>query len=436
MNQQRANSPVDDPGALSGESFNDSVRQRHDIVGGPCPLLHPVDSACACDWNCYKCSHKFRLGNAQERARYRESVLNDRRLGVLRVLDPPRRVFKVRLIRDNLRKPPSPQWGNLDQLPVELLDEICAISGEFPGGVAGLREDPGNPMAHNQLSLAIGQRPCTERHVPGLGVGGRASNWGRRCPNDRFGAGPGYEGRIHSCQEFKCRQRRNSYRFINTPGSQAWVCEDHFNGAKDWWKLHNRTNLDKSHRVPPCRYHEEQLMRQYPNGINTCTCSNVSFTSWQCRSCFDHKIRKMRRNFQYRVELPFRGDADLSITRPVVLPGENGKVYWSDWKVVRAMLAKVHPCMHEPVGDCTFKRIGGIYRKRVLDCRCCGGVIVQPQKQSAELLEPDFFEGEVGQRTFPWTAVRGTAQAIRKSTRGTGAGSLVELDEQGKARYT
>lgn len=99
-------------------------------------------------------------------------------------------------------------------------------------------------------------------------------------------------------------------------------------------------------------------------------------------------MRKMRENFKNRVELPYRGDADLAITRPVVPEGQNDSMYWGRWEVVRRMLAEVHPCMHEPVEGCLFKRLGGIHRKRVLDCRCCGGVIVQPAPEPKVRVRP------------------------------------------------
>lgn len=266
------------------------------------------------------------------------------------------------------------------------------------------------------------------------------------------GAGVPYHGAIHVCKEHDCLTNRRHAasqvpRFANnaldaaTPGLRAWVCQDHLDGAKTWWGLHDRTNFDKSHRVPPCSFHEVQFMEEYPDGHNSCTCENVSFDSWQCRSCFEHKIRKMIENFQMRVDLPFRGDADLRVTRPylggIVPPqGTSNEVYWSDWRVVRRMLARVHPCMHnDNVSRCKIQRIGGIQRRRVLDCRCCGGLIVErPRNPNANPLSSDYFRDPEGRRTLPWTIVRGDNRTARRSARRHGGGLLVELDDQGRAR--
>ncbi|KAL8828573.1 MAG: hypothetical protein Q9191_002510 [Dirinaria sp. TL-2023a] len=305
-----------------------------------------------------------------------------------RIADPPRRIFTVRPTKiDPPRLPTAAnQWGTMTRLPVEVRDMISAYVGDFPAGVAalnsaGLTQNPLDPRSHNNLTLALWQYPCTEKsHPPGAVFNGaQLPGPSIPCPNNRKGAGLPYQGRIRNCQGHGNLGLSCCGTVGQTPHDIAYICEDHFRGTKTWWQLHDRANFDKCHKVPPCRYHETQLMRQYPEGVNTCTCNNVDLESWQCAQCFDWKVRRMGVNFFARVELPYRGDADMSILRPAVAPGENPNIYWSDWRVVREMLARQHPCMHFPVSGCTFKRLGGIHRKRVLDCRCCGGIIVQPQ---------------------------------------------------------
>lgn len=100
----------------------------------------------------------------------------------------------------------------------------------------------------------------------------------------------------------------------------------------------------------------------------------------------------------------------LAVTRP--------QVYWRDWRAMRRMLARVHPCMHTPAWECNVKRIGVIRSTAVLNCRCCGGLIVEPQKP---LRNKDLLEGEIGERK------------TRSSTCGAGSRDLYAPDDRGRA---
>ena len=433
----RPPSPLNDLG-FPGFTLGQAISRRHDLnpVWGCTSSRAPCHGQNPCQCICTICQHRWKLGDDDDREAYRVAQIDGRLDGDPEFCDPPRRIFTLRFV---YVPPPMPQprrkLGNLLQkLASETLDSISAFVGEFQIGAAGLRGRPaigGPAQAHHHLTFAVGQRPCTEGYSNTHHFGGASRQWDLtlRCPNDRHGAALPYQGQIHVCKEHDCLTNRRAVPHpgntltrgldADTPGSRAWVCQDHIDGAKTEWRLHDRTDFDKSHRVPPCTFHEKQLMRDHPRGINTCTCSRVSFDSWQCRACFEAKISKMTEAFQIRVDLPFRGDADIQIT---------GDRHWDDWRIVRRMLARDHPCLHsQNLQDCKVKRLGGIYRKRVLDCRCCGGVIVEPQAEpSNRKLRSMRGEGEKG---------TGGEQGVGSSAHPNKRAALVQLDDQGRAKY-
>lgn len=421
-------SPSNDLG-LPGISLTRIILQRHDDPTIACSSGQPpCQGQIPCQCNCTICQHRWRLGDDEDRTAYRDVQLLGRLNRDPAFCDPPRRIFTL---RPAYIPPPMPQpgnnWGKLQKLAPETLDSISAYVGGFQSGAAGLRGRPatGRPArAHHNLTFAVGQTPCTEGYSNTRRFGGELRDWDLtlRCPNDRHGAALPYHGRIYNCREWGCFQNRQDARSrgldADAPYSLPWICQDHIDGAKTEWRLHDRTDFDKSHRVPPCSFHEKQLMRNHPHGINTCTCSNVPFDSWQCRACFEAKITKMTEAFQIRVDLPFRGDADVRVTRDR---------HWFDWRAVRRMLARDHPCMHsQDARDCKVKRLGGIHRKRVLDCRCCGGLIVEPQVEPSDrVLRSNRIESEEG---------AGEEQGVGRSAGLKRRAPPVQPDGQGRAK--
>ena len=213
-----------------------SLLIRKPATGWPCPLGHGNPGPCDCE--CNECEHKFRVGNPDERRRYRECQAWGR--GIL-FQDPPKRKFRFRRAKTNQMMVPSRnQWGLLSRLPPELREEINALVGDYVGGITGARQQaqPLDPWAHNSLTLAVGQRPCTEGFEPVHRFSGSSLNWNlqRLCPNDRIGDSLPSPLRIHSCQEFDCPQiQRQLYGAPPfTSGDLPWVCEDHINGAKTY----------------------------------------------------------------------------------------------------------------------------------------------------------------------------------------------------------
>lgn len=432
----RPPSPLNDLG-FPGFTLHSAVARRHDL--GPLRACEsrrfPCNGQRPCLCICTICQHRWKIGDGEDREAYRVAQLVGRLDGAPEFCDPPSRSFVLRFVYVPLPMPqPRTNWGELQKLPSEILDSISALVGEFQTGVAGLRGRPaiGRPAkAHHHLTFAVGQRPCTEGYHNTAQFSGDLRLWDLtlRCPNDRRGAALPYQGQIHVCKEYNCFRNRSAQPHpantltrgldADTPLLRPWVCQDHIDGAKTKWQLHDRTNFDKSHRVPPCSFHEKQLMRDHPRGTNTCTCSRVSFDSWQCRACFEAKITKMTEAFNIRVDLPFRGDADLRVT---------GDTHWFYWMTVRRMLAREHPCMHaHDVPNCKVKRLGGIHRKRVLDCRCCGGLIVEPQPEpSHRVLRSMRVEGGEG---------TDREQGMESSARPSKRALPMQSGNQGRAKH-
>ena len=164
--------------------------------------------------------------------------------------------------------------------------------------------------------------------------------------------------------------------------SRPYVCEKHIKDSKTYFCMGpNLDNLYNAHLIRFCKVHEAELIQarreRGGGGENTCTCRNIDFTRWQCRPCFTTKVQKLQRHFRRRVTARWRGCADKEMIK--------GSQYQWDWKKVRKMLQRLHPCLR---GNCGRARLKGVFKNEILDCRCCGGHIVQaevPLRRSARL---------------------------------------------------
>lgn len=247
-------SPLEEPGIYDQTHFRgampwdhggfDHWPVRHDRFLDPCPHQPPHSNPnMACSCNCFSCAHRWRLGSLLQQVCYQDlfqdghtinptfatlpiqphNFWRDPTLPAIR--DPPRRLFMPRPLNldQNLQQllPRSPRWGTMlrpwgpnDQtrLPVELMNLICAFAAELPdddGAIrrTGVTQIPGNTEAHDNLTLAVGQWPCTEQYEPGRSFGGPLYGLNERCcPNDRRGFYRPYRGRISICQEPFCIQ--------------------------------------------------------------------------------------------------------------------------------------------------------------------------------------------------------------------------------------
>ena len=156
-----------------------------------------------------------------------------------------------------------------------------------------------------------------------------------------------------------------------------FVCQDHIDDSKRFWELEK---LYKAHLVGTCRDCRKRFKDRYRHGLNTCTCTRL-FDRWQCRRCFERKVFKAQNHFRRRVlashagggvqhegEAGYKGKAE-----------NNGFIlrrdYHLSWRRVRAIVARNHPCSHR----CGKERI--LRNEDVMDCRSCGGTIVQAPRQ-------------------------------------------------------
>lgn len=238
------------------------------------------------------------------------------------------------------------------------------------------------PLEKDQ-EIPAKQPDCTEM-IPWYD---RIQNWTHPCPNNNSGL----QKKVLKCLEVFCpggRRYRGFYQALPglprairrppTTDGKRYVCEDHWKDTKAFWELEDPRKIYRSHLVRFCAEHEKEKLELWrETGYNSCTCTNVDFTRWQCRACFENKVVKMQRNFYRRVEPKWFGGAGGSRVL-------NHPLYYKDWRKVRKVLQERHPCGEH----CGKKRQSGLYQQEVLDCRCCGGYIVRPANLFGPLFPP------------------------------------------------
>lgn len=224
------------------------------------------------------------------------------------------------------------------------------------------------------------------------------------------------------------------------PGNHRprWVCRRHITAAKAFWE---QPNLFNAHLVGTCNTCRVQLQELYPGGHNTCTCPNL-LDRWQCRRCYEKKVRRLQTNFRQRVMANYTGEVVRLEDRRMIgplgwpdiddnseRPGPGLGYYFRQWRAVRAMLVRRNTCYgpNDPQNICGGKRRN---QTMVMDCRSCGGVIVKPtvaevrtvrttrsmqRRQGTELQELEFQHGRsaLGLRTAG-TARRQETRAERE----------------------
>ena len=313
------------------------------------------------------------------------------------------------------------------------------VSSEFPGSTGG----------HNAFTLELTQRPCTEmlpnpdprdkrfeaelrrrekkaRDWPWLAD---VQTWIAPCPNDRraFGVQQGgevrpYAGDVWPCLEDNCGAEEpghpvNIYDHRGTlitdgttsyeddddhqnledppgaatslnpePNELRWVCQEHLEACKRFWE---EENLLIAHWVPTCDRCRAHYQNLYPDGFNSCTCRNL-FERWQCRRCYEKKVRHIQTRFRMRVMTNYTGEVVAPDDRRLIEPAnfENGGTtrpgpgighYYKPYRrlKVRRMLTRVHPCINPGGFSATCGGKRGV-RVAVQHCRSCAGVIVKP----------------------------------------------------------
>ena len=342
--KQLSDDPSGDPSEHPSEGpFDPNENWREHDVLGECPWYHSVDSDCTC--LCAGCGPRVR-----QRPRLLRRMWDDGEF------DTAGRV--------GFSPPPAPRPRGITRQPITRLPpDVMSIVSHYNGDF----DEPETPEAfpvdaksHHALTFALGQKPCTER-IPWKT---RVAYWDAPCPNDRrqVGLNDLYLGHIEACQTSS--RRCPSPGEVDEPGppdtpdGRRYVCEEHIEDSK---KFYEEEKLFKAHLVGTCRDHMRKIIDMYPYGYNSCTCRNL-LNKWQCRLCYRKKVLKLENHFRRRVLAQHHGGGgDRDMLHHVE--------YYLDWKEVRRMLVRDHPCNHQ----CGNKRVLNNYKDcLVMDCRACG----------------------------------------------------------------
>ena len=231
---------------------------------------------------------------------------------------------------------------------------------------------PTDAKSRLNLHWALGRIPCMEgepfRNY--IDMEFMSPNWTSMCKNWHGVSEPGsYPHRIRICvAEEDCLSLKPDVPFtlggtvVRAPNNRHWVCENHI---EDNRVIFGQEDFIAAQRIGTCNYHRRQYLRNYPNGFNNCTCER-KLNAWMCRRDYIHVREQISRNFRHRVNRPQHwGNGNRVIT------GANTEHdYTTDKRATRMMLAQRHPCG----SGCGRKRE---MQTDVLDCRSCGGIIVQ-----------------------------------------------------------
>lgn len=293
------------------------------------------------------------------------------------------------------------QYKNQDPPNEEKFDEL--LGQNFGSTASEYLRDPQQRHFRERRPYDYTQESESQSCTQMIPWDANIRDWTEPCPNTHQGTQGRYKGRILPCDEVFCGRDMNALDAEdeeeedpdqrdedNEPQKQnekepwqglpddlfdethepkrQYVCEKHIRDSKAFFHMgKNLDNLYNAHLIRYCKVHEAELQARHRGGARTCTCWNVDFTRWQCRSCFQTKVEKLQRHFRRRVNPKWRGKADTNIT--------DDDFYQRDWRKVRRMLQRLHPCLK---GHCGRPRLKGLARNEVLDCRCCGGYVVQP----------------------------------------------------------
>ena len=394
-----------------GDGSDDSLpswehASQHSVYGD-CPWQHFNEPDCTCE--CINCGPNVRqrLGKP-ERARY---------CGPGRVHFPPSRPLQPFRASQYQMTPPDP----------DILSIISHLAGEFRGPEIS-DNFPVDRDTHNNLTLALGQRPCTEM-IP---WNSDRKSWDKPCPNDRRGATKMYRGRIEKYQS-KGRSCPDGDPPGDpcTPDRRRYVCERHFQDSKTFF---HEEDLIKAHLVGTCPKHMRAEIAEHPFGYSSCTCHNL-LDKWQCRLCYEGTVSKLRKHFRRRVlarwdakptpiggNNPLHHHDDLREKLSYRLSELTERKYYLQWEKVRRLVVKTHPC-HRKINKlraCGRKRLHG--DQLVMDCRACGGVIVKPtqvRNQQPVLDENSVEMDRHASPTVPRSSLVEEAQQMRGARKGS-----------------
>ena len=342
--------PSEDPSEDSGvpedstppDSDNDPT--EHD-PWGRCPWGHGMEGLEDCTCYCPGCRPAIRQRERDIRKGWPRGDFDTH--GRVSFSPPP--ALRPRGI---IRQPTT-------RLPHDIMSTISHYNGAFDEPETH-EAIPRDPKQHHALTFALRQLPCTEQ-IP---WNTRTYYWDTPCPNDRRQVGWNdlYLRHIEVCQTRHTRCPSPSDEDPPgdpyTPDGRRHVCEEHFEDSQKFYEIEK---MYKAHLVGTCRRHMRHFIRRYPLGFNSCTCRNLMNT-WQCRLCYRKSVLKLENHFRRRVLAPhLGGQADRQML--------SHPEYYLNWKDVRRMLVRDHPCNHR----CGRRRILNNYRNcLVMDCRACG----------------------------------------------------------------
>ena len=335
--------------------------ETHPPDPGSCPNACGGDFIEDCDCECELCMFKYRNARPPDMIQFEQCLrANFQDSTSTHLTDLPVRRFRARRPYDDSVEDTGHDCTQMIPwlFPLDGWREPCDnVSGSEDG-------DEGN---HDVKVL-----PCLEKF----------------CKDDLKALGRKYRNKKRSKSGGKKKLPKNLLRnreMGNGSRSKHYVCEKHIQDSKKFFCMGRKLdNLYKAHLIRFCEVHEAQLIearrQRGGSGETTCTCRNIDFTRWQCRTCFTTKVEKLQRHFRRRVNAKWRGCANKEDIK--------GSKYQWGWRKVRTMLQRLHPCLKGFCGRARLQGLQGLVKNEILDCRCCGGHIVQPEvplRRSARL---------------------------------------------------
>jgi hypothetical protein len=379
---------------------------------GPCPHGHDNFRDCRC--NCAQCPNVDILEETTRRIRlggyfHQEPVVDHGDIP-----DPYH--------NERSWLPPMPL--SIEQLQARLpfMRRPHLVTNPIYAAVSGFDEigqgrgemlDPDHAQDHHSMTIAMLQKPCTEL-TP---WNSRISAWNAPCPNDRRGEGGLYMGESWPCNEVACGEEEKGLQvsfwdhngdwidpdnatvftsdiafedtfdedgeesppeYPMTWNNTRWVCEDHDEDNATYWQEYR---LIEMHRVPTCIPCKNKYRTRYPDGFNTCTCPNL-LGRWQCRRCYEKKIRLLQAHFKERVCAHYIGRINPSRLPEDAREGPGLSTYHKGNRapIVKRLLLDQHPCINPGLSArCGSKRARN--HRVVLHCRSCGGVVVKASRR-------------------------------------------------------
>ena len=263
-------------------------------------------------------------------------------------------------------------WFASNRVPC--MDGVVPKSGLFRG-------DPNDSIFTGSL-----HRVMTE-HCPNMRWPAKFQNPGGYVP-------PKYTGQIRPCSKgTNCKiaaslRNRGAWQ---PPFHLAFVCQEHIERQRlcvrqDRW-------LD-SFRLGVCAYHLTRYQKKYPQGVNTCVCE-ADLNRWLCHWDYEETRKNIAECVRYRLPKSYGmagapqpwGGVNNAWMAPCLdrtsSSQESRPMTW-EWEFegtrIGGLTFQQHAHLTHPCSlGCGRPRMK---QRDVLDCRACGGLIVQPDPKA------------------------------------------------------